>query len=194
MRQILFPGAVLLHNTLCHGQRVMLHLRHNKNRMWLKESQTIWASKAQMCLRRAGNDSTSERCTSEPPSSHSKHAGGGTAASVNTPQSPKRVTHDLGLMVHAGVCAASIGTSPACDCDRVCNVLQCDRGGGRGWWGGGTSVSAVKGDMCVSMFNPGSRSDIWLACLTATAVRRKDGSHQSSFCCNDRFKWPPASS
>lgn len=54
-------APALLGNTLCHRQRVMLHLRHNKNRMWLKESQTIWASEAQMCLRREGNDSASER-------------------------------------------------------------------------------------------------------------------------------------
>ena len=160
-------------NTLCHGRRVMLHLRHNKNRMWLKERQTKWASKSPMCLRRAANDGTSEcwhTAGAHPPNPHpthppnSKRTGGGTAASVNTPQSTEWVMYDLGL----SVCAVPIATWNA---GYVSWIFFCVTGWGDGrrvrvggWVGGCSGQSEVT---CVSMFNLGSRSDIWFACLTA---------------------------
>lgn len=60
---------------------------------------------------------------------------------------------------------------------------------GEGWVGGW--LGGVQGSQkvtCVSMFNPGSRSDIWLARLTVIAGRREDRSHPSSFCWSHRFK------
>lgn len=64
------------------------------------------------------------------------------------------------------------------------------------WVGGRAGGSAGKGDVrvCVSMFSPGSRSDMWLACLLTIRVRGEDRGHPSSFGCNGRFKWPLASS
>lgn len=64
--------------------------------------------------------------------------------------------------------------------DHVVNLLWSD--------GAGAVSGQSKGDMCVSMFDPRSHSDIWLARLTAIAGRREDRSHPSSFCCSPRFK------
>lgn len=88
-----------------------------------------------------------------PSSSHSKRAGGGTAASVNTSQSAEWVTHDLGL---TGVCRTNRYLALACDSDRVCEESHMERSHDhvvivvcvkvcRGQWWGGT----VKGDACV---------------------------------------------
>lgn len=46
--QILCAGILLLCSMLCHRLKGTLYLRHNKNRMWLKESQTIL--EPQLCL------------------------------------------------------------------------------------------------------------------------------------------------
>lgn len=186
-------------NTLCHGRRVMLHLRHNKNRMWLKERQTKWASKSPMCLRRAANDGTSEcwhTAGAHPPNPHpthppnSKRTGGGTAASVNTPQSTEWVTYDLGL----SVCAVPIATWNA---GYVSWIFFCVTG-----WGDGRRVrvggwvGGVQG------------SQRWRVCPCSTleaaltfgslawqrSVRRENRSHPNCFCSNDRFKRPLTSS